>query len=227
MDVTDTGDGAATAWCVLVAAGSGTRFGGVKQLAPLGGHTVLEHSLLAARVAVDGVVVVAHPEALAEIGELVGPGGVVVAGGSTRSESSRLGVQAVPDDAEVILVHDAARPLASAEVFARVIGAVRGGADGAVPVVPVTDTVRDVDGSLVDRERLVAIQTPQGFSAELLRRAVSSGGEATDDAALVAELGGTISYVEGDPANRKITHPDDLVIAEALLADRARSEVPR
>lgn len=227
MDSEESAHGAAPTWCVLVAAGSGTRFGGPKQFAQLCGRSVLEHSITTARAATEGVVVVAHPDAIEQTRGLATAATVVVAGGATRSESSRLGVEAVPGDAGVILVHDAARPLATRNLFESVIDAVRLGADGVVPVVPVTDTVRDTQGELVDRDQLVAVQTPQGFSAEVLRRAVATGEEATDDAALVAAVGGTIAFVDGDPANRKITQPDDLMIAEALLGARDVSERTR
>lgn len=227
MDSNEGADGAPATWCVLVAAGSGTRFGGPKQFAQLGGRSVLEHSVAVALAATDGVVVVAHRDALEQTRALATGATAVVAGGATRSESSRLGVDAVPEDATVILIHDAARPLATADLFQRVIDAVEHGADAAVPVVPLTDTVRDIGGALVDREQLVAAQTPQGFSAGVLRHAVATGEEATDDAALVAAVGGTVAFVDGDPANRKITQPDDLIVAEALLGARDASGVPR
>lgn len=207
-------------WCVVVAAGSGSRFGGAKQFAPLGDASVLEQSVRAAARSCDGVVVVAHPDSVGEVRDLLAGVDRVVAGGTTRSESSRAGVEVVPEQARVILVHDAARPLATPELFGRVIAEVRGGADGAVPVVPVSDTIRDLEGELVDRDRLVAIQTPQGFVAEAIRRAVATGAEATDDAALVARAGGSISFVAGESANRKITTREDLLVAEALMAAR-------
>ena len=112
-------------------------------------------------------------------------------------------------------VHDAARPLASPDLYARVIAAVRAGADGAIPGLAVTDTIKvvDDDGVVVDtpdRASLVAVQTPQAFRAATLRAAHGSGGEATDDAALVEAFGGRVVVVAGEPANRKITTPADL-----------------
>ncbi len=153
---------------------------------------------------------------------------VVVEGGATRAESVRLGLAAVPESAEVILVHDAARPLASDALFAAVIAAVTsddgGGAavGGAIPGLPVSDTIKEVDGThtvtrTLDRSSLVAVQTPQAFGAELLRRAHAAGGEATDDAALVEALGVAVRVVPGDPLNLKITTPADLDLAERLL----------
>jgi 2-C-methyl-D-erythritol 4-phosphate cytidylyltransferase len=198
-----------TVWAIVVAAGSGSRFGKPKQFERLAGRTILEWSLDAARGACDDVVTVVPPGT---------SGGV--SGGATRSESVRAGLAAVPDDADVIVVHDAARPLASPALFAAVIDAVRGGADAAIPGVPVTDTVKRVDGErvvdTVDRDALVAVQTPQAFRADLLRKAHAGDADATDDAALVEALGGTVVVVPGEAANIKVTTPQDLRIAEAL-----------
>ena len=146
---------------------------------------------------------------------------IVTTGGSTRSESVRAGIAEVPEDAEVIVVHDAARPLAGDALFAAVTAAVVSGADGAVPAVPVTDTIRHTDSGPLDRSQLRAVQTPQAFRADLLRRAHASGGEATDDAALVEAAGGKVRLVDGEPDNIKITAPGDLHVAEALLAARS------
>jgi 2-C-methyl-D-erythritol 4-phosphate cytidylyltransferase len=148
---------------------------------------------------------------------------VVVEGGATRAESVRHGLSVVPADAEVIVVHDAARPLASGDLFRAVIAAVTvGGAGGAIPGVPVSDTIKVVDGTqtvtaTMERSALVAVQTPQAFVADLLRRAHAGGAEATDDAALVEMLGATVRVVPGNPRNLKITTPADLGTAEGLL----------
>ena len=195
-------------WAVVVAAGLGSRFGKPKQFAPLLDRRILDWSMDAARAASDGVVLVLPEDRLE-------PGAVV--GGATRSASVRAGLAAVPNEADMIVVHDAARPLASAELFDRVIGAVRDGADAAIPVVPVTDTVRYRGTRTVDRSELVIVQTPQGFSASALRAAHAMEPEGTDDAGLVEQAGGTVVEVPGDPYNIKITHPDDLVVAAALL----------
>jgi 2-C-methyl-D-erythritol 2,4-cyclodiphosphate synthase len=127
----------------------------------------------------------------------------------------RAGLAHVPDDAAIICVHDAARPFADGHMFARVIAAVAAGADAAIPGVPVTDTIKQVDsvGTVVHtppRAELTAVQTPQAFRAATLRAAHAVGSDATDDAALVEAAGGRVVVVEGDPANRKITDPDDL-----------------
>ncbi|MCC6434987.1 MAG: 2-C-methyl-D-erythritol 4-phosphate cytidylyltransferase [Acidimicrobiales bacterium] len=201
-------------WAIVVAGGSGARFGGPKQYAPLAGRRVLDWSLDAARAHADGVVLVVPAEAL----DQAEPGAdVVVAGGATRSASVRAGLAAVPGDATVVVVHDAARPLASPALFATVIDAVRDGAAGALPGVPVIDTIRHRDGGVIDRDPLVRVQTPQAFSAELLRRAHAAEPEATDDAALVEALGARVVVVEGEPTNDKITDPADLATARAQL----------
>ena len=134
----------------------------------------------------------------------------------------RSGLAAVPAGAEIVVVHDAARPLAGPELFARVVAAVVAGADAAVPGVALSDTVKRVDGDrvvgTVDRNGLVAVQTPQAFRADVLRQAHADDAEATDDAALVEAGGATVVVVDGDPRNLKLTSPDDLVVARALLA---------
>ena len=149
----------------------------------------------------------------------------VVAGGETRSESVRSGLAAVPAGAATICVHDGARPLASIALYERVAEAVTSGADGAVPGLAVTDTLkgidRDVDPPMstgtFDRDGLVAVQTPQAFAADALREAHAGGGQATDDAGLVEESGGRVVVVEGESTNIKITEPIDLAIAQLLL----------
>lgn len=205
-----------SAWAIVLAGGSGSRYGGFKQFEDLAGRRVVDWSLAAARESCDGVVLVVPPG-------VQEPG--AVAGGATRSDSVRAGLAVVPDEAEVVLVHDAARPLAGSDLFARAMAAVRAGADGVVPVVPVTDTVKRVAGQLVvetlDRSTLVAVQTPQAFRAQMLRDAHSSGGEATDDAGLVESIGGKVVVVDGDRWNIKLTSPEDLVVMEALLAHRS------
>ncbi len=204
-------------WTVIVAAGSGTRFGGAKQYLELAGARVVDRSVAVAAQVSDGVVVVVPADDVsAESARLAAT--TVVAGGASRAASVRNGLAAVPHDAAIVCVHDAARPLAGADVYQRVIDEVRSGAAGAVPVVPVTDTIRSVDGGAVDRSTLQAVQTPQAFQAELLRAAHADAAEATDDASLVEATGYGVVAVEGHPRNIKITHPDDLAAAEAWLA---------
>lgn len=208
-------------WCVIVAGGSGRRFGGLKQLVSLGGRTVLARAVEAARQTCDGVVVVV-PAELVDHEDVVAVGAdVVVPGGDTRAESARSGLAEVPASAEVILVHDAARPLASAELFGRVVESVRSGAEAVVPVLEVVDTIRTTEGETIDRSRLRAMQTPQGFPAGLLRRAHDAAAgedrEWTDDAEMAAAVGASILLLQGEPTNLKITDPRDLLVAEALL----------
>jgi 2-C-methyl-D-erythritol 4-phosphate cytidylyltransferase len=207
-------------WAIVLAAGSGSRFGGAvpKQYEALADRRVIDWSLDAARAATDGVVLVVgadrvhDPEAGAD---------VVVAGGAARSDSVRAGLAALPEGVEVVVVHDGARPLASPSLYAAVIAAVQGGADGAIPGVEVTDTIKRVaDGVVVetpDRAALVAVQTPQAFSHSSLLAAHAAGGEATDDAALVEAGGGRVVVVAGDLTNFKITRRDDLDRAEQIL----------
>jgi 2-C-methyl-D-erythritol 4-phosphate cytidylyltransferase len=204
-------------WAVIVAAGWGERFGGPKQFAELGGARLVDHAVDTASAACDAVVLVV-PDASDWQGADVD---ALVTGGATRAESVRAGLGAVPATAEIIVVHDAARPLATTELFEAVIAAVRDGADGAVPGLAVADTLKRVDDvrvtATVDRVGLVAVQTPQAFAAGILRAAHADRDEATDDAALVEELGGTVVVVAGDPRNLKVTGPADLMIAAALL----------
>jgi 2-C-methyl-D-erythritol 4-phosphate cytidylyltransferase len=201
-------------WAIVVAAGSGDRFGGPKQYEELGALRVLDWSLDTARDACDGIVLVVHPERAAD----PEPGAdAVVTGGLTRSASVRAGLEAVPGDAEVILVHDAARPRGTRELWRRVIDEVRRGADAVVPAVPVVDTLREIGGGTVDRSRLVAVQTPQGFRAEALRRAHEAQPEGTDAASLVDAIGGIVRVVDGEPSNLKITTPYDLAAMRACV----------
>ncbi|WP_419845366.1 2-C-methyl-D-erythritol 4-phosphate cytidylyltransferase [Candidatus Poriferisocius sp.] len=204
-------------WTVIVAAGSGSRFGGAKQYLELAGSRVVDRSVAVAAQVSDGVVVVVPASDVAAESERL-TASAVVAGGPSRAASVRNGLAAVPHDVAIVCVHDAARPLAGTEVYQRVIDEVRSGAAGAVPVVPVTDTIRSVDGGAVDRSTLQAVQTPQAFEAELLRMAHADAAEATDDASLVEAAGYSVVAVEGHPRNIKITHPDDLAAAEAWLA---------
>jgi 2-C-methyl-D-erythritol 4-phosphate cytidylyltransferase len=194
---------------IVVAGGRGDRFGGLKQFAQLRGKSLVDWSLAVARAASDDVVLVTP----------TGEGGVK--GGATRSESVRAGLAAVSGDVEIVVVHDAVRPLASTELFSAVIAAVRAGADGAIPGVPVVDTLKRTDGDrvleTVDRSQLVAVQTPQAFRAEVLRKAHAEAADATDDAALVEAVGGTVVVVPGEQSNIKITTPEDLRVAEVYL----------
>lgn len=222
-----------TTWAVLAAGGRGERLdaGRPKAFARLGGRPLLAESLerLEASVWVDAIVVVA-PEEWEEpailLSEELGCGKVsaCVTGGSTRADSVRLGVGEVSDEAAAILVHDAARPLLSEEVVERVVAALGEGWDGAVPGLPVADTVKRVEGERIvetlDRRELVAVQTPQAFVASVLRAALASDNvsQATDCAALVEAQGGRVKAVEGDRRLLKVTSEEDLALVESWLS---------
>lgn len=216
---------------VVAAAGRGTRMGGRrKPFLDLAGLPVLVHSLrpFLLQPSVEAIAVaLPAADAARPPAWLTGldPRVVVVAGGKERGDSVRAAIAALPAELDVILVHDAARPLVSVAIIERAIaGAARG--LSMVVAVPVTDTIKEVaaDGRIVgtpDRRRLWAAQTPQAFPAALLRaayqRAEQEGISATDDAALVAHCGGTVVVLEGDRTNLKITTEADLTIAAALL----------
>ena len=211
----------ASVWTIVVAAGSGQRFGGLKQFSELGSRRMVDWAVDAAARVSDGVVLVVPREQASDPAFSVPSGcSVVVAGGASRSESVRNGLAAVPVEAEVICVHDAARPFATVALFETVISAVGGdGVDAAVPGVAVADTVKVVDdrGGVVstpDRASLRAVQTPQAFRAGVLRSAHASSPEATDDAAVVEASGGYVVVVDGEADNRKITAAEDLVWAQ-------------
>jgi 2-C-methyl-D-erythritol 4-phosphate cytidylyltransferase len=205
-------------WTIVVAAGSGDRFGGPKQFLRLGGVRLVDRAVALARGCSDGVVVVLPPGQAAGWTEAAV---TAVDGGATRTASVRAGLAAVPAEAAVVVVHDAARPLADTALYARVVAAVRDGADGAVPAVAVSDTLKRVDGdritATVARDGLYAVQTPQAFRAGALRTALEAGADATDDAALVEAGGGRVVVVPGSARNLKITVADDVEIATALL----------
>jgi 2-C-methyl-D-erythritol 4-phosphate cytidylyltransferase len=212
-----------TVWGVVVAGGSGTRFGGPKQFLPLGGRTVAELSVAACRAVCARVVLVVPAGARTDLDH---GADVVVEGGATRAASVRAGLGALGPDASVVVVHDAARPLARPELFESVVAAlIRTGAAGAICAVAVSDTVKRVveDGSecvvaeTLERRELVAVQTPQAFTVEALRAAHDGSPDATDDAALVEACGGRVVVVDGDPDNLKLTTPADLERAQRLV----------
>jgi len=200
-------------WTIVVAAGSGTRFGSPKQFALINERRIVDWAVETSRISSDGVVVVLPADQAQREGG--------IAGGATRSASVRCGLAAVPQDATIICVHDAARPFASEYLFDEVIDAVCAGADGAVPGLPVVDTIKFIDAANIvkstpDRNQLVAVQTPQAFRAKALRRAHQNNPEGTDDSTLVETSGGKVVVVMGDPLNRKITTPEDLNWARAI-----------
>lgn len=210
-----TNDSRPEVWTIIVAGGGGSRFGGPKQFVDLVGLSILERSVEPALSVSDGVVVVVPAGLEGEAAAIEGT--VVVAGGESRSASVRAGLAAVPASSAVILIHDAARPLASTELFRRIVDAVLSGSAAVVPGVAVTDTIRRRTGGTVDRDAIVAVQTPQGFSADAIRNAHASGEQATDDATLVEQTGMAVTVIEGEPQNIKITTPQDLSIASGWI----------
>lgn len=219
---------------VIVAAGSGTRFGGDKLLAELGGMPVLIHSLTAFERSslVSEIVLVTRPEAMEEISSLCAQYGVkklscVVPGGATRTESCFAGAMSVSEKADIIAIHDGARPLVTEEIIdAAVWAAYRHSA--AVPAVPVRDTVKMAAGGVVtatpERELLFAVQTPQCFQRDIIKgalmKATQEKWEITDDCMAVERIGGKIWLTEGSEENLKITTPLDLELAELILKRR-------
>ncbi len=211
-------------WTIVLAAGSGQRFGAMKQFETIGSRRLVDWSMDTARSASDGVVLVVPADMVGGEGatNCVVPD-AVVAGGATRSESVRHGLAAVPAEATIICVHDAARPFATFEDYRRVIDAVHGGADGAVPGLTPADTIKLVeeDGVVVStlpRSALRAVATPQAFRAAALRAAHTGSGEGTDDASLVEANGGRVVVVDGSALNRKITTTEDMAWARAMQA---------
>lgn len=232
MRDTSGGSGEAGAtWALIVAAGAGERLGidRPKAFATLGGRPLLAESIdrLDGCPWVDAIVIAAPPgweEPVILLAEEIAASKVFscVPGGATRAESVRAALAEVPDEAVVVVVHDAARPLVDDAVVERVLGPLAEGFDGAVPGLPVADTVKRVDGRVVvetiDRASLVGAQTPQAFLVEPLRRAYAGDlTGATDCASLVERAGGRVAVVDGDPRLLKVTTPADLALVESWL----------
>jgi 2-C-methyl-D-erythritol 4-phosphate cytidylyltransferase len=216
---------------VLPAAGRGERMGAgvVKALRELAGQPLLLHAVQGVRaVPAIGPVVVLVPVGLVnDLAVLLAPYDVqVTAGGERRQDSVRIGLAALPADADLVLVHDAARALTPTSVFDAVIAALRTGAEAVVPVLPVADTIKRVAGGTVretlERGDLRLVQTPQGFVRTVLERAHRQPGPAaSDDAGLVERLGHPVVTVPGSEEAFKVTRPFDLTVAEAVLRRRA------
>lgn len=195
---------------ILLAAGRGTRFGGPKHDAALQGRPLWRWSYDAFQDAGASEIIVVGPVA----------GGVP--GGRRRRDSVAAGLARLAPDCRYVLVHDAARPAVTVELIRRVVARLeRGDVDGVIPAIPVRDTIKRVDGEniveTVSRTDLVAAQTPQGFVVSRLVEAQTVEGDASDDAWLIEQRGGRVVFVPGDPANLKVTYPDDLELLEALL----------
>lgn len=202
---------------IILAAGSGTRFGSTKQDELLAGVPLWERAVETAVKSCDRVILVHSTPLLASTFEHV----TVIPGGSTRSGSVREALAQInepgPDD--IIVVHDAARPLASMITWSRVIRAVMDGAVCAVPTIPIPDTIRRRSGQPADRDAFWIVQTPQAFDAGTLMELHQDEPECSDDAGLIT-LG--VTTVDGDPANIKVTHPGDIEVAEAHIRRSGR-----
>ena len=220
---------------VVVAAGSSTRMGTDKLMLTLGGIPVIVRTLKAVEAApsVDEIILVTREDVMVPLSQLCQEFALtkvtkVIRGGKTRTESVRLGTLEASGDAQVIAIHDGARPLVTTEIIENAIAqALESGA--AAPAVPVTDTIKVADEngivrSTPERRTLFAVQTPQVFQAELLKAALQSaltcGAEITDDCSAVERLGKQVQLVSGDSENIKITRPMDLPMAEAILRAR-------
>lgn len=212
---------------IVAAAGRGHRLGAAvpKALVPVAGVPLVVHAVRAMHDAGVDVVVVTAPADYVSDMQAVVPDARVMVGGVLRQDSIALALATLPAEVEIVLVHDAARGLAPVEVITRVIDAVRAGADGAIPVLSMADTVKEVDGDgnvvqTLDRSVLRSVQTPQGFKRSVLQRAheEATGEEVTDDAALVEALGLVVTTVAGAALALKVTTAADLAIAESLLA---------
>ena len=204
---------AASIWGIVVAAGAGTRFGGPKHSMDLQGKPLWiwgRDALFAAGIS-DVI--------------LVGPVPGGVPGGNRRRDSVAAGLAEIPSDVDFVIVHDASRPLASKEMVERLIETLlTRDVDGVVPAVPVRDTLKEVDdkdvvSATVSRDHLVAVQTPQGFSAAALRKAhAETEWDASDDAGMVEATGGRVVVIAGDPRNLKVTYSEDVAVVRALVA---------
>jgi len=220
---------------LVPAAGKGERLGpgAPKAIREIAGTPMLVYAVkaLASSPVVDVVVVAAPSDYREDVGSLLQPQEFsaevfVVAGGESRSESVARALIALPDDVDVVLVHDAARPLVPPEVITNVVAAVRDGHAAVVPVVPLVDTIRTVSGdaslgATVSRDSLRAVQTPQGFTRDVLQRAHAEvDAPVTDDAGMVERLGIAVHAVDGHEDAFKVTRPLDVVLAEALIEHR-------
>jgi 2-C-methyl-D-erythritol 4-phosphate cytidylyltransferase len=227
-------------WGIVLAGGGGNRFGGLKQFAALGGQSLLERVVKRVLAQCDGVVVVLpaghdwpytseqpnseRPSSERPSSDHSGQPAreLRATGGATRADSVRSGLAALPAGAGIVVITDAAHPLASAELYDRVIAAVRAGADGALPGLPLTDAIKelhpgDVAGATTPAAGHVSAQMPMAFDVVALRGAHERVADAVEDSAMVTADGGRVVVVPGEPTNVHVTTPDELAIAQALL----------
>ena len=217
---------------LIPAAGSGERFGAPipKALVQLNGRTLIEHALLNLGPIASQIIVAAPAGYEEKFREILGDAVTVVTGGSTRTKSVKIALESIDSEIEYVLVHDAARPLASGELGKRVIDALAAGDVAVIPALNVADTIKEVDAanyvvSTPNRERLRAVQTPQGFARETLVKAHMQNIEATDDGALVEAMRGKVKLIEGEIRALKITNPEDLASALKYLIPASASDI--
>ena len=217
---------------LIPAAGSGERFGAPipKALVQLNGRTLIEHALLNLGPIASQIIVAAPAGYEEKFREILGDAVTVVTGGSTRTKSVKIALESIDSEIEYVLVHDAARPLASGELGKRVIAALAAGDVAVIPALNVADTIKEVDAanyvvSTPNRERLRAVQTPQGFARETLVKAHMQNIEATDDGALVEAMRGKVKLIEGEIRALKITNPEDLASALKYLIPASASDI--
>ncbi|NDI00003.1 MAG: 2-C-methyl-D-erythritol 4-phosphate cytidylyltransferase, partial [Actinobacteria bacterium] len=209
---------------IIAAAGSGERFGATlpKALITLGNRTLIEHAVAALSPIASEIVICAPAGYEKQIQELVGAEIKVVVGGTTRSDSVRAGIAALSDTHKYVLVHDAARALATTDLAHRVLTALVQGESAVIPGLELIDTVKSIDAgghvtATPDRSSLRRVQTPQGFDLGVLKKAHASGAQATDDGALVEALGHKVLIINGEERALKITTPSDLATALSML----------
>ena len=217
---------------LIPAAGSGERFGASipKALVQLNGRTLIEHAVLNLGTVASQIIVAAPAGYEDKFREILGDAVTVVTGGSTRTKSVKIALESIAEDIEYVLVHDAARPLASGELGRSVIEALASGEVAVIPALSVSDTIKEVDAanyvvSTPNRERLRAVQTPQGFARETLIKAHMQNIEATDDGALVEAMRGKVKLIDGENRALKITNPEDLATALKYLIPNQSSDI--
>lgn len=210
-------------WAILLAGGTGDRFGGAKQFARLGSERLVDLALAAVVTVCDGVVLVL-PDDVSWDGA---PVEAIAAAGHDRTASVRAGLAHVPEDAAVVVIHQAANPLATVDTVQRLVARVRSGADAAVPGLTPPDVVRRVDHGFVvedvGRDDLILVQVPCAFDAAKLREAHTGDSTALEDTALIAAIGGSIAVIDGDPRNVHVTSPEDLRLAACLQSTTPES----
>ena len=217
---------------IIAAAGMGHRLGAQmpKALVQLGGITLLERAFTALSPAVDEIIITAPPGFEDQYRAIVGESAIVITGGILRSDSIRLALSQIPEEYAYVLVHDAARSLATTTLAKSVVEQLVKGEQAVIPALDVIDTVKEVDASgyvrnTLNRSSLRAVQTPQGFTRSVLARAHQASDDATDDAALVEALGIAVKVIPGEDRALKITNKSDLATATQILLPNTQKQI--